>query len=166
MLKYIEYYKKCEEERVKERNLMYEDTERIREKIQEREKQIDRLKKKLDKREKAYYEKDFPNWIETIVKPLMHDLEDKTGLHGEIYGPFGLCCKTSIYLREDMEKSITEQSTLHITIEPPMDDGKIYYETGEVKEEYAKGSIGELNGMNRVMVELPDTIEAIVALLR
>ena len=33
MLKYIEYYKKCEEERVKERNLMYEDTERIREKF-------------------------------------------------------------------------------------------------------------------------------------
>lgn len=166
MLKYIEDYKRCEEERAKERDLMYEDTERIREKIQEREKQIERLKKKLEKREKDYYEKDFPNWIETIVKPLMQDLEYKTGLHGEIYGPFGLCCKTSIYLREDMEKSITEQSTLHITIEPPMNDGKIYYETGEVKEGYAKDSIGALNGMNRVMAVLPDTIEEIVALLK
>lgn len=166
MLKYIEDYKRCEEERTKERDLMYEDTEKIREKIQEKEKQLERLKKKLKKRENDYYEKDYPNWIETIVKPLMHDLEKHTGLYGEIYGPFGICCKTLIYLREDMEKSITEQSTLHITLEPPMDDGKIYYETGEIKSRYAKGSIGELNGMNNVMVVLPDTIEEIVALLR
>lgn len=166
MLKYFEDYKRCEEERAKERNLMYEDTERIREKIQVREKQIERLKKKMEKREKAYYEKDFPNWIETIVKPLMHDLEKHTGLHGEIYGPFGICCKTSIYLRKDMKESITEQSTLHITIEPPTNDRKIYYETGEVNNRYAKGSIGELNGMNKVKAQLPDTIEEIVALLR
>lgn len=166
MLKYVEDYKKCEEERNRERKLMYEDTERIREKIQEREKQIERLKKKLEKRKNSYYEKDFSGWIETIVKPLMRDLEKHTGLHGEIYGPFGLCCKTTIYLREDMERSITKQSTLHITIEPPMDNGKIYYETGEVKEGYAKGSIGELNGMNMVMAELPDTIEEIVAVLK
>lgn len=166
MLKYIETYKRCEEERTKERDLMYEETERIKEKIEERKKQIERLKKKLEKRKNDYYKKDFPNWVETIVKPLMYDLEEKTGLHGEIYGPFGLCCKTSIYLRENMEKSITEQTTLHITIEPPTSDGKIYYETGEVKGGYAKDSIGTLNGMNKVVAELPDTIEAIVELLR
>lgn len=164
MLKYINDYLKAEKIREQERDSMYEDIASLEAKISEREQQIERLKKRISKRKDDYYKKKYPGWIETIVEPLMRGLEKETGLHGEIYGPFGLCCKTSIYLREDMGKSITEQDTIHITLEPPY-EGKLFYETGEIKGEYRKDSIGELNGMNNVLEELPDSIEEIVKIM-
>lgn len=164
MLKYINDYLEADKIQENEYDSMCKDIESLETKISEREKQIERLKKRIIKRRNEHYKKNFPGWIQTIIEPLMHDLEKETGLHGEIYGPFGLCNKTSIYLREDMEKSITDQDTLHITLEPPR-EGKLYYETGEIKKGYPKGSIGELNGMNNVMGVLPDTIEEIVQIM-
>lgn len=164
MLKYIKDYTEAEKIREKEYDSMYKDIEYLKAKIAEREQQIERLKKRINKRRDDHYKKNYPDWIETIVKPLMRDLEKETELHGEIFGPFGLCCKTAIYLREDMEKTITEQDTIHITLEPPH-KGKLYYETGEIKGGYPNGSIGELNGMNKVLEVLPDTIEEIVQIM-
>ena len=130
---------------------------RIDEKILQRSRQIERLKKKRDK---VYYSF---SWIDNVVKPLMHDLEKATGLTGEIYGPFGLRAETSIYLRKDMSKSITETETLSIELEH-MSDGT-YYATGEETNNYQPMSIGWLNGFHHVMAPLPDTLEEIIALL-
>ena len=42
----------------------------------------------------------------------------------------------------------------------------LYYDTGEVKNEYAPNSLGGINGMNNVMKRLPETFPEIVALLK
>lgn len=144
-----EYNKIISEKRV--------ELERIDNKIAERERQIERLKKKRDKVWISY------SWLKNVVGRLMADLEKATGLKGEIYGPFGLRAATSIYLREDMSKSICDQDTLSIELEHR--EGETYYHTGEYTHEYAFGTIGEMNGFNHVMAPLPDTLEEIIKVL-
>lgn len=135
-------------------------------KIRERKAQLERLEKRRKKVPQT-------SWVEGIVEPLARTLANRTGLSSEIYGPFGLNCTTSIYLRKDMSKSIVEQPTRSITLIPRYgenlhywdDDFIIYYQTGEKTNRYAPGTIGELNGMNNVAAPLPDTIEEIEKLL-
>lgn len=134
-----------------------QEMKRIDERIEQRKQQIERLEKK---REKIYYSF---SWHDDVVVRLMKDLEEKTGLTGEIYGPFGLRAATSIYLREDMTKGICEQTTLSIELEE-MEDGT-YYHTGKYSNKYPSGTIGELNGMNHIMAPLPETIDEIVKVL-
>jgi len=138
----------------------YEHRESLEKKILIREAQIERLKKKLAKAP-------WTGWVEGFVEPLAAALSEKVGLPWEIYGPFGLSCNTSIYLREDMTVSICDQETLSITLEPHGDlhEYTIVYRTGEMTDEYQKGSIGWLNGFNCVTAPLPDTLDEIVALL-
>ena len=131
--------------------------QRIDEKIIQKKQQIERLEKK---RNKVYYSF---SWHEDVVKRLMKDLEEKTGLTGEIYGPFGMRAATSIYLRKDMTKGICEQTTLSIELEE-REDGTYYY-TGKNTKNYPSGSIGEINGMNHIMAPLPETIDEIVKVL-
>lgn len=128
----------------------------LSEKIEMRRRQIERLERRLEK-------VGYVSWVDTVVNLLMKDLEEATGLHGEIYGPFGLRGATSIYLREDMSKSITEQTTKSITLTSE-EDGT-YYETGEIVREYPVNSIGWLNGFGRETKKLPDTLEEILELL-
>ena len=130
---------------------------RIDERIEQREQQIKRLEKK---RKKVYYSF---SWRDDVVVRLMKDLEEKTGLTGEIYGPYGLRAATSIYLREDMTKGICEQTTLSIELEE-REDGT-YYHTGKYSNQFASGTIGEINGMNHIMAPLPETIDEIVKVL-
>lgn len=154
MLDIIEQFNEQERERKKK-------LATIEEKIAEREKQIERLEKR---RERLYG----PGWVEGIVEPLAAALASLTGLSWEIYGPFGLRSATSIYLREDMSRSITQQTTRSIHLEPMYDENNdlvLHYETGETDDCYQKGSIGERNGMNRKTALLPDTLEEIEKLL-
>ncbi|WCK57062.1 hypothetical protein PP175_28145 (plasmid) [Aneurinibacillus sp. Ricciae_BoGa-3] len=84
----------------------------------------------------------------------------------KVYGPFGINSRTSIHLIDDEKKNIIEQKTLSITVRPTdLRNGILYYETGEVTNQYADGSLPELNGGNQVIAPLPDTIEEILELL-
>lgn len=162
MLNIIEEYNR----RVRERKA---ECEAIDQKIEQAERSIENAKKCIERLEKKRDEIFFSEgWVGGIVDPLAQELAARTGLCYEIYGPFGLRCETSIYLREDMSKRITEQETRSIYLVPVHDeDGNyvIHYETGETKDGYQKGSIGYLNGMHRKTAPLPDTIEEIEALL-
>lgn len=154
MLDIIEQFNEQEREREKKRAA-------IEKKILERRAQIERLEKR---RERLFG----VGWVEGIVEPLAAALASLTGLSWEICGPFGLRTETSIYLREDMSRSITEQTTRSIHLVPMHNkDGGyvIHYETGEIDNSYQKGSLGERNGMNRKTAPLPDTIEEIEKLL-
>lgn len=160
MLKYVEQHfehrKRCAEARER----FNKEIEKRRERIKRAEKQIEQLKNRQDK-EYAY-------WFDDVVYPLMHDLEKLAGdgWYGEIYGPFGLECQTSIYLRRDMSRSICDQPTYGLTIYPPNDNGVMKYQTEEKTNTYPKGSIGDLNGMNFVQAALPDSIEEIWKLMK
>lgn len=130
-------------------------------KIIQKQGQLERLEKR---RQKAPW----TNWVSGTVAPLAKRLEELTGLTHEIYGPFGLTCSTSIYLRKDMTKSICDQETRSITLRPGWDrqhEFCITYETGEMESNYPSGSLGDLNGMGKATKPLPDTIEEILALL-
>ena len=147
------------DENFKEKSrLCKEELARIDAKIAQREQQIKRLEKKRSKVWNSF------SWHTDVVERLMHDLERETGLHGEIYGPFGIRAETSIYLRADMSKSICDQETLSIELEH-FEDGTRYW-NGEVKGNYPPGSIGWMNNCGHVMVPLPDTLEEIIGVLR
>jgi len=144
-----------------------EHRESIEEKIAEKRGKIQRLEKAIEKLQKEE-EKEYTGWVDGVVRPLAQKLAENTGLYYEIYGPFGLDARTSIYLRADMKKSITEQDCLGITLVPRWSDGDLVmmYETGETTNQYQPGSIGWMNGMNNIEARLPETIEEIMGLLR
>lgn len=132
-------------------------------KIRKHTASIQRLEKKRDKISTR-------GWVQMIVIPLAEKLAEHFGLKYEIYGPFGLRCETSIYLLADLEKGIVKSDTWGLTLTPHYDgeDNRTicYYETGEETPGYEPGSIGWLNGFNRVEAPLPDSFEEIVKLMR
>lgn len=121
------------------------------EKIEKREAALDRLKAKRDKLW------DSVSWVDDIVKPLALSLREHTAADNfKVYGPFGLRAYTSIYLEKG---NMTGGITL------TMNDGKLFYDTGEKTGDYEHGSIGELNGFDNVTAPLPDDVSEITALL-
>lgn len=140
-----------------------------KQKIAETEEKVRRAYGRLNKLERNRNKLPSTSWIDAIVEPLAKALSEFKGLPWEIFGPFGITCQTAIYLREDMTKSICNQPALSITLEPHYGpDGKftVLYRTGETTNEYAQGTIGQINGMNCVKAPLPNTVEEIAALLR
>ncbi len=110
--------------------------------IQQREKQIERLKKK---RIRAY--QITPNWTEFIMKPLIEELKELLPNvkfeDNERYIPMGLCSRVSIFPKY-------KDKTIMLCI-VPMDitKGEIAYETDKQINNYHKGTIAEINGMGK-----------------
>ena len=131
----------------------------IEDRIGMRERQIKRLRKRLDKLS-------CPPWKDCVTA-IAEELARRTGLKYEICGPFGLNSQISIYLLADDSKGTTEQPTRSLTLMPGFTDEELHlrYWTGESTKEYAPNTIGELNGGNMVTAPLPDTMEEIEALL-
>ena len=160
MLKYIE------EHLENERRIKALKTQ-IEWQINKREERITRAVNQIQALERKKHKIGYASWIDDIVKPLMHDLEEcaftVTGekWYGEIYGPFGIFARTTIYLRKDMEKSICDQPTYFLEVMPPDEAGKMYYGTCEFTNKYPVGSLADLNGENEIMADLPETLAEI-----
>lgn len=127
---------------------------------------IERTRKQLAKLEDAEYKLHRPSRHD-IICALAEKLSEHIGLPYEIYGPFGLEAETSIYLRKDMSKRISEQKTISIHLRPfgDRENDWIAYDTGEKIDRYQKGSIGELNGYNSVYAPLPKDFDEILKLM-
>lgn len=128
------------------------------------EESVARAKNRLEKHQRLY-----PTWIEGIVKPLAMELAELRGMQYELYGPFGLRAATSIYLTpKGSDGNIVKNDTwsITITIGKPNDKWEAYYDTGKCDSFYPQNSIGKLNGFDKEIALLPDTIEEINALLR
>ena len=108
-----------------------------------------------------------PSWLDTAIRPLAADLSEATGLPARVSGPFGLRAECVIYLNENGAEG--ERKCLTVTpwfnCEGKDTEIMLYYDTGEVKKEYAPNTLGDYNGMNNVMKRLPETLPEIVALL-
>jgi hypothetical protein len=125
------------------------------------------LERKITKLQKELSGLESYSWVDELVVPLAKKLSDRFKKEYEIYGPFGLRADTTIYLLDDPSKSITEQPVLRLSLIPKdLSQGELFYETGEQSNEYQKGSIGYLNGMNNVEKKLPDDFEEIVKLVK
>ena len=127
----------------------------IEAKIKQREKQIERLKKKLDK---------LPNWTEALIKPIAEELiKHFPDRRYEILGPFGLSSEIAIHFYRigvNEPNLFDGDNCISITFRPgDLDKGELRLvdhktNTGEFRE----GTLGALNGMNHPTIPLsPDT---------
>ena len=139
-------------------------------KLVERSKKISEDVDQLLKQERSIPAVD---WKETIVEPLAEALRDATGKRNcKCLGPHGIGAKVDIYLFDEAEFRLAfdrEESYLALTVEPDLCEGgaiSLRYETGEMRDLYSKGSVGAESGLNAETAPLPDSIDAIAALLR
>lgn len=131
------------------------------------EETIDKAQAKLKKLQSKS-----PSWIQDLFIPLAKELKERLGLKAyDIYGPFGIECETSMYLSDygkDKDIEITKVNTFSLTVRPHWEGNNfsLTYRTGQTTNEYAKGTIGYLNGLNDIYAPLPNTIEEIIKLLK
>lgn len=141
---------------------------------------VEKLERKLEwhkKRENKLWGKS--SSFENILIPLCKEICQRKGFkYFDIYGPFGMCCETSLYFsNEGKEKNWRDSRmndidickvdtwSIQLTYNDNTESGYQYW-TGEVTNKYPKGSIGELNGENNVYAPLPADVDEIIKLLR
>jgi len=143
---------------------LQQEKNRIEARIEEREKQIERLNKKLEK---------LPFWKDGLIKPIAEELIKRfPDRRYAILGPFGLTAETAIHFYRigvDEKQLFDGDNCISITFRP----GDL--EKGELKivnhkentGEYREGTLGEVNGMNNPTIPLsPDmTIEELSKLV-
>lgn len=137
---------------------------RIRARIEEREKQIERLNKKLEK---------LPFWKDGLIKPIAEELiKHFPDRRYEILGPFGLTAETAIHFYRigvDDKKLFDGDNCISITFRPgDLEKGELnIVNHKENTGKFAEGTLGEVNGMNNPTIPLsPDmTIEELLKLV-
>ena len=146
---------------------------RINERIIDRELQIARLEKKKDK---------LGGWHANLVIPLAEVLTPLLGCDTyEILGPFGLRAETSIWFKKKDSTAKYCDYSLTLTVHNEWDKDNYYkgqycmstmksvhlrYDTYERDNTYQHGSIGALNGFNKIEAPLPESIDDIVKLIK
>lgn len=136
----------------------YKDTE---EQIKKLQAKIEKLKEKKEKQLNTFYKKEAKlnhHFKETILKPIAEEI---LKLHPEfkayeILGCFGLNCECGLWFFEsEADKNERNKVPLikaSLSFMPSQNGVKIW--TGEVNNRYEKGSLGDLNGDNKVMEEV------------
>ena len=146
---------------------------RINERIIDRELQIARLEKKKSK---------LGGWHDNLVIPLAEILTPLLDCERyEILGPFGLRAETSIWFKKKDSTAKYCDYSLTLTIHNEWDKDNYYkgqycmstmksvhlrYDTYKRDNSYAHGSIGELNGFNKIEAPLPESIDEIVKIIK
>lgn len=127
----------------------------IEAKVKQREKQIERLKKKLDK---------LPFWQDALIKPIAEELiKHFPDRRYEILGPFGLSSETAIHFYRigvDEKHKLDGDNCISIAFRPgDLDKGELRIADRKTNTgEFRAGTIGEMNGMNHPEIPLsPDT---------
>ncbi|MCM1297620.1 MAG: hypothetical protein NC311_18940 [Muribaculaceae bacterium] len=144
-------------------------TDAIDAKINAKRQKLERLEKSIEKLREQRERIPSVSWYDGIVVPLAERLAAATGLEYVIYGPFGMDCETSIYLVKDKKVSITKQPTKGLTLRPRFredDSPYLAYWAGDETQNYAKGTFGDLMGLNLVFVPLPEAFDEVLQLLR
>ena len=127
----------------------------IKDRIEQREKQIERLKKKLEK---------LPFWSESLIKPIAEELvKHFPDRCYDILGPFGLSSEIAIHFYRigvDEKHMFDGDNCISITFRPgDLDKGELRLVDHKTNTgEFRKGTIGDMNGMNYPTIPLsPDT---------
>ncbi len=147
---YVRKHKYCNNEQSK-----------IESRIAQRKKQIERLEKKL-------HNVEHPSWINEIVEPVAKAMIRKMpDRYYDILGPFGMCCTTSIHFYKSGvgSKQLFEGNNCKsITFRPKnLDVGEIVLvDYNQDTGRYAKGTMGEVNGMNHPELPIKDSINELM----
>lgn len=137
----------------------------LREQADQEDREAEKVRKEMDALPRV-------TWPDKLVQPLAEELSRRsTKKNFTVIGPGGLSCSTYIVLHDDPEYvtlSRRKETYLELVVQPENLDGSITlcYETGEENDCYAKGSIGQIGGLNRITEPLPDSVEEIEKLLR
>ena len=146
---------------------------RINERIIDRELQIARLEKKKSK---------LGGWHANLVIPLAEILTPLLECESyEILSPFGLRAETSIWFKKKDSTAKYCDYSLTLTVHNEWETDNHYkgqycmntmksvhlrYDTYERDNSYERGSIGELNGFNKIEAPLPESIDEIVKIIK
>jgi len=119
------------------------------------DKQIDELEKK---RKKLSYRSD----LRTLFQPFAWEIKRALGADDyEWYGPFGLDCSQSIYFKKDGDKCITTKGNVLGSIcFISFNGGYAIRDERKNTGEYAKGTLGEVNGMNHPIIEFTEEMNS------
>jgi hypothetical protein len=143
--------------------------------------QKEALERTIEKRQKVLNrmvkEHDSRSWIDKVLKPLVDIVSSQmAAIHNEdqpwpykIYGPFGLRCQTTVYIFPAGGEDILDDETYSLTVFPVGEIGKTFrleYDTGKLSQDYEPGSLGDINGFNRITDDLPDRLGEIIAKFR
>lgn len=146
---------------------------RINEKIIDKEKQIERLKEKKNR---------LGSWVDKLVKPLAEVLTPLLDCASyRLLGPFGLRGEISIWFTKPNSTAEHCDYSISLTFNFQANDDCIYkgeycyptpkkvilaYDTGERKNEFPQGSLGERNGFNTISKDLPESIDELVKIIK
>lgn len=135
---------------------------RLRERIEMRQRQIERLERKLAKARAERPEP--PHWIHGLVAPLAKRLaEHLPGYDWEVLGPFGVNSTVSIHFEPSDRRERGEDWAKHlrsITFRPTHTDAgatrlRLVDYSRNLKL-YPEGTMGEMNGCNYPTEPCPD----------
>ena len=146
----------------------FRDRSALRAKAMEFEDRAAFCKKEVDRLNKEADAIPTPNWIDNVIYPLAKRLSVLSGKASRVCGPFGIGARVMLTLHNENDPDDycewTDREDL--TVEPRFNDGalELWYVTGETRDLYPKGSIGEINGFNSVLRKLPDDESEILKL--
>lgn len=130
---------------------------KIQARIEQREKQIERLKTRLNKI-------GYCSWIDELLMPIAKTMVEKMPDRSfDILGPFGMTSETAIHfykLGVAKNKQLEGDNCRSITFRPKdLDKGElVLVDYTQNTGQYAKGTLGEMNGMNYPTIPLKNTI--------
>lgn len=130
--------------------------------IEALEKKILRLKEKKEKQLKTFYKKASKiehHWTDTILKQIAEEVCKKfNDLNSyKIIGCFGLNCECGMWFyenEEDKNKDDINNIKASLYFMPIFGKTGVLIWTGKLDDSYEKGSIGDLNGDNKIMEEV------------
>lgn len=122
---------------------------RINERIEMREKQIERLKKKRKRARK--------NWTDVLIRPIMNEVKNcfpQLTWNDDSLVPMGLRSTVSVFGRDENNKTVASL----VFVLGNYNEGQLFIETGERKNKFSSSTIGDLNGFNNVITEIKSLV--------
>lgn len=108
------------------------------------------------------------DWVAGVVEPLAKEIGNRLNLESKVYGPQGLGCRVHMVFgsKEAEDEGIAPR--WWFTLQPAFQEGsfELFYESDEETDRYPQGSLGALNGLNKVTKPLPDDIDQIIELIK
>lgn len=137
-------------------------------KILAKESQLQRLEAKRKKLSATY-----PYWTDNLLKPVVEQLKAALPLwtcDDEKFTPMGLGSKVSVFFcnnnQLEIDDKYAEDNSIYICFLPDdLSSGELLYETGEIKSYFQPGTIGDINGFNRLTKPV-ESIEELVSFLK
>lgn len=136
----------------------------FQDKIDESESKIAWHQRRKERYEQRIRNLSVPHWTDNLVRPIMAEVArltpDIIWEERDRMVTFGIRCECPVY------GETPDGHTVGILFTPGSKiNDMVWYDTGEVKERFSPGTIGEINGMNNVS-KVVESIDELVALVR